>query len=487
MAAPPGAGAREADGAPASGQTGKPLPATDTEIFFDRNSTELTASDIKSLDAYAAAMAANDDPITAYGYASKDGDPVKNAQLADARAQVVRKYLIDKGIDAARITAEGHGFTIQFGEKDPPANRRVNLAPKPPAKSAQAGTPKTPISLHMRPGGTPADAPSAENPPLPKLSPADMEKILGPDKGVPRAQVEKELTDFLEKLMKSQGGKSVKITDKVRLAGNTLAKDLGDPEMQIDMMLRDDRLNYVPKELAARIARPLPDFIRARTSSSSSSSREGPRPPRNSPSPAPSPRSSPPAVRQATSWLPKTIQEFEWQFGVGALLTLAHDIAMTLGFFAFTRLQVDLNVVAAFLTIVGYSLNDTVVIYDRIREDLRKYRKMAILPLINLSLNETLARTVVTSITVLIALGDADADRAGGHLRPRHRDLPRRPHRDLFVDLHLGAGAGVARRQARQLREGRRKRSRTPLPDRRSSRAKLRTPNALLGLPQSRR
>jgi preprotein translocase subunit SecF len=96
---------------------------------------------------------------------------------------------------------------------------------------------------------------------------------------------------------------------------------------------------------------------------------------------------------------------FEWQFGVGALLTLAHDVAMTLGFFAFTRLQVDLNVVAAFLTIVGYSLNDTVVIYDRIREDLRKYRKMAILPLLNLSLNETLARTVVTSLTVLIALG----------------------------------------------------------------------------------
>jgi preprotein translocase subunit SecF len=96
---------------------------------------------------------------------------------------------------------------------------------------------------------------------------------------------------------------------------------------------------------------------------------------------------------------------FEWQFGVGALLTLAHDVSMTLGFFAFTRLQVDLNVVAAILTIVGYSLNDTVVIYDRIRENLRKYRKMSILPLINLSLNETLARTVVTSLTVLIALG----------------------------------------------------------------------------------
>jgi len=96
---------------------------------------------------------------------------------------------------------------------------------------------------------------------------------------------------------------------------------------------------------------------------------------------------------------------FEWQFGVGALVTLAHDVSMTLGFFAFTRLQVDLNVVAAFLTIVGYSLNDTVVIYDRVRENLRKFRKMAILPLLNLSLNETLARTVVTSFTVLIALG----------------------------------------------------------------------------------
>ncbi|URD59872.1 protein translocase subunit SecF [Sphingomonas sp. KRR8] len=95
---------------------------------------------------------------------------------------------------------------------------------------------------------------------------------------------------------------------------------------------------------------------------------------------------------------------FEWQFGVGALLTLAHDVAMTVGFFSITRLQVDLNVVAAILTIIGYSLNDTVVIYDRVRENLRKYRKMSILPLLNLSLNETLARTVVTSMTVLIAL-----------------------------------------------------------------------------------
>jgi preprotein translocase subunit SecF len=96
---------------------------------------------------------------------------------------------------------------------------------------------------------------------------------------------------------------------------------------------------------------------------------------------------------------------FEWQFGVGALVTLFHDVSMTLGFFALTQLQVDLNVVAAILTIVGYSLNDTVVIYDRIRENLRKYRKMQIVPLLNLSLNETLSRTMVTSISILLALG----------------------------------------------------------------------------------
>lgn len=95
---------------------------------------------------------------------------------------------------------------------------------------------------------------------------------------------------------------------------------------------------------------------------------------------------------------------FEWQFGVGALVTLFHDVSMVLGFFAVTQLQVDLNIVAAFLAIVGYSLNDTVVIYDRIRENLRKFRKMAMIPLLNLSLNETLSRTVVTSLSIMIAL-----------------------------------------------------------------------------------
>jgi preprotein translocase subunit SecF len=95
---------------------------------------------------------------------------------------------------------------------------------------------------------------------------------------------------------------------------------------------------------------------------------------------------------------------FEWQFGVGALVTLFHDVSMVFGFFAITQFQVDLNIVAAFLAIVGYSLNDTVVIYDRIRENLRKFRKMGMISLINLSLNETLSRTLVTSISIMLAL-----------------------------------------------------------------------------------
>ena len=96
---------------------------------------------------------------------------------------------------------------------------------------------------------------------------------------------------------------------------------------------------------------------------------------------------------------------FEWQFGVGALFALVHDVALTLGFFALTQLEFNLNIVAAVLTIVGYSLNDTIVVYDRIRENLRKYRKMDIESLLDLSLNETLARTIVTSLTMIIALG----------------------------------------------------------------------------------
>ena len=96
---------------------------------------------------------------------------------------------------------------------------------------------------------------------------------------------------------------------------------------------------------------------------------------------------------------------FEWQFGVGALGRLFHEVALTFGFFAVTQIQFDLNSVAALLTIVGYSLNDTIVVYDRVRENLKKYRKMEIIPLLNLSINETLSRTVMTTVAMVLALG----------------------------------------------------------------------------------
>jgi preprotein translocase subunit SecF len=95
---------------------------------------------------------------------------------------------------------------------------------------------------------------------------------------------------------------------------------------------------------------------------------------------------------------------FEWYFGVSTVVALVHDVVVTLGFFSLTWLEFDLNIVAAVLTIIGYSLNDKVVIDDRIRENLRKYRQMDIKGIIDLSVNETLPRTVMTSVTLLAAL-----------------------------------------------------------------------------------
>ena len=95
---------------------------------------------------------------------------------------------------------------------------------------------------------------------------------------------------------------------------------------------------------------------------------------------------------------------FEWQFGIGGLISLLHDLTIVLGFYAATQIEFSLNAVAALLTLIGYSLNDTVVVYDRIRENLKKYRKMEIEPLLNLSVNETLSRTVGTNTAVLVAI-----------------------------------------------------------------------------------
>ena len=95
---------------------------------------------------------------------------------------------------------------------------------------------------------------------------------------------------------------------------------------------------------------------------------------------------------------------FEWQFSLGAILALFHDVTVTLGLFSLLSLEINLSIIAAVLTIVGYSMNDTVVIFDRVRENLRKYSDIKIFELTNISINETLSRTLITSVTTLLAL-----------------------------------------------------------------------------------
>jgi preprotein translocase SecF subunit len=96
---------------------------------------------------------------------------------------------------------------------------------------------------------------------------------------------------------------------------------------------------------------------------------------------------------------------FEWQFAVGAVVALVHDVVLTIGIFSELQIQFDLAIIAALLTIVGYSLNDTVVVFDRVRENLRKYKKKPLGEVLNISINETLSRTIMTSVTTLLALG----------------------------------------------------------------------------------
>jgi preprotein translocase subunit SecF len=95
---------------------------------------------------------------------------------------------------------------------------------------------------------------------------------------------------------------------------------------------------------------------------------------------------------------------FEWQFALGAVAALVHDVVLTIGIFSELQIKFDLAIIAALLTIVGYSLNDTVVVFDRVRENLRKYKQKSLKEVLNLSINETLSRTVMTSVTTLLAL-----------------------------------------------------------------------------------
>ena len=95
---------------------------------------------------------------------------------------------------------------------------------------------------------------------------------------------------------------------------------------------------------------------------------------------------------------------FEWQFSLGAIIALFHDVILTIGIFSLFSIEINLSIVAALLTIVGYSMNDTVVIFDRVRENLKKHLSIKIFELTNLSINETLSRTIITSVTTMLAL-----------------------------------------------------------------------------------
>ena len=155
---------------------------------------------------------------------------------------------------------------------------------------------------------------------------------------------------------------------------------------------------------------------------------------------------------------------FEWQFALGAMIANVHDLVLTIGFMSIAQIDFDLTSIAALLTILGYSLNDTVVIYDRIREMLRRYKRMPMPELLNASINSTLSRSVITHVTVTLALAGAAAVRRPGdpQLHGDH-DVRRRAGRHLYFDLHRLADPDLSRRRARtRNRAGRRRQGVTP-------------------------
>ena len=147
---------------------------------------------------------------------------------------------------------------------------------------------------------------------------------------------------------------------------------------------------------------------------------------------------------------------FEWQFGVGAMLSTLHDVITTVGLFAIFQLEFNLTTLAAILTIAGYSINDTVVIYDRVRESMRKYRTMPFRDLINLALNETLSRTILTVSDDRAGGAVAAVPRRRGAARVQHRDAVGHRDRHLFVALYRRAAALLRAAEPARDRQGRR-------------------------------
>ena len=150
---------------------------------------------------------------------------------------------------------------------------------------------------------------------------------------------------------------------------------------------------------------------------------------------------------------------FEWQFALGAMIANVHDLVLTVGFMSLTQIDFDLTSIAALLTILGYSLNDTVVIYDRIREMLRRYKRMPMPDLLNVSINATLSRSIVTHVTVAMSLlALAAVRRSGDPQLHRDHDVRRRAGRHLYVGVHRLADPDLSRRRHRP--HGRRGRAR---------------------------
>ena len=143
---------------------------------------------------------------------------------------------------------------------------------------------------------------------------------------------------------------------------------------------------------------------------------------------------------------------FEWQFAVGAVIATMHDLLLTVGFFSITQLEFNTTSIAAILTIVGYSLNETVVVLDRIREMMRKYKRMPTADIIDLSINAVLPRTIMTATTVFLALLSLVHLRRPGHPLVLARNDVGHFRRDLFVDLHLLADADLSRTAQRERR-----------------------------------
>ena len=144
---------------------------------------------------------------------------------------------------------------------------------------------------------------------------------------------------------------------------------------------------------------------------------------------------------------------FEWQFAVGAIIGTMHDLLLTVGFFCVTQLEFNQTSIAAILTIVGYSLNETVVVLDRIREVMRKYKKLSTAEIVDMSVNAVLPRTIMTATTVFLALARVVLPRRQRHSLVLGRDDLGHFRRDLFLDLHLLADADLSRRARRYARQ----------------------------------